>query len=302
MKLNRRKFIVGTSVFTIAGLVHPAIAKSVVRVPQLKFGLVTDSHYANRPSVGNRYYNDSLIKIRECISVFNEEKVNFIIHLGDFKDQGIVPSETETLEYLKSIESEFNKFSGAYYHAIGNHDVDSITKNQFLDNIVNAGISPNKNFYSFDNGNYHFVVLDANYDMNGNDHYFKEGSNWQDANIPSFELSWLSKDLSKTIKPTIVFLHHPLYEYFICEHKYHVSNSKEVREVLEKQGNVLAVFQGHVHEESLKTINNIRYFTQLGMVDFSGLDNNCFSIVKLYSDKIVIDGYKRASDFQVSLS
>ena len=66
--------------------------------------------------------------------------------------------------------------------------------------------------------------------------------------------------------------------------------------LLEDSNKVLAVFQGHVHEEIHKEINGVHYITQLGMVDGNGLENNSFSIVTIDEKQIQVDGHKRASD------
>ena len=64
---------------------------------------------------------------------------------------------------------------------------------------------------------------------------------------------------------------------------------------MEASGKVTAVFQGHVHQEDVVELNGIHYCTQLGMVDYSGLENNSFAIVEITSKEIKIDGYKRAA-------
>ena len=108
------------------------------------------SHYADRSAGGTRYYRESLTKMRECIATFNREKVNFAIHLGDFKDQDADANPERTLTFLKALETEYAKFSGPRYHCVGNHDVDSITKeNNFLANIENTGISKEASYYEF---------------------------------------------------------------------------------------------------------------------------------------------------------
>ncbi|MEL6977019.1 MAG: hypothetical protein AAGL29_16795 [Bacteroidota bacterium] len=192
------------------------------------------------------------------------------------------------------------KFSakGPRYHCIGNHDVDSIRKEQFLANIENTGISEQKSYYSFNNKGFHFVVLDANYDRNGVNHFFKEGADWQDTNITPEQMAWLQNDLAQNSYPVLVFCHHPLFEYFRDGHKYHVNNYKDIQEILEKDQRTIAVFQGHVHEERFKEINGIHYITQLGMVDYQGISNNSFAMVEIQENKIIVEGYKRASSFE----
>jgi len=291
LNINRRKFLTLSGTAAGALMASPKFFTQDIKL--IRFGLITDSHYADRDNGDTRFYRGVIDKIKESIEVFNEEKVDFVIHLGDFKDEDNNKRTEDTLSYLTTIESEFAKFKGPRYHCIGNHDVDSITKKQFLNNVINSGISNDKSFYSFDVKGFHFVVLDANFDKNGDDHYFKEGSDFEDVNIPKSQLDWLKMDLKQTKLPTIVFCHQPFFEYYKDEYILHVQNRKEVRLILEQSGKVNAVFHGHVHEETFKEINGIHYITQLGMVDFEGLENNSFAIVDFDGKTLNLNGYKR---------
>lgn len=90
-----------------------------------------DLHYADRSPNGSRYYRQSLTKLSECVELMNEQRVDFVIELGDFKDQNVHPDEEETLRFLETIESTFTQFKGPVYHVLGNHDMDSIQKTSF---------------------------------------------------------------------------------------------------------------------------------------------------------------------------
>jgi predicted phosphodiesterase len=291
--LARRRFIKLTGMATTGLLLNLCFSG---KNKSIRFGLVTDSHYADREPTNTRFYRESLDKMKECIDVMNNEKVDFVIHLGDFKDEDQNKQREDTLKYLRAIEAAFGKFNGPRYHCVGNHDVDSITKQQFLTNIENTGISQDKSYYSFDSGDFHCVVLDSNFHEDGRDHFYKEGADWRNTNMPKVELEWLSEDLKSTDLPVVIFSHHPLHEYETHGTTYQVSNYEEIQQVLESQKNVVAVFQGHVHQERNEKVNGINYFTQLAMVDHSGPENNSFSIVSISEEQIQIDGYRRVSD------
>ncbi len=263
----------------------------------LRFGLTADSHYANRPHRGTRFYNESHLKMREFVEIMNQKKVDFIMHLGDMKDEDENKKEQDTLNYLKIIESEFSNFNGPTYHCVGNHDVDSITKSQFLNGIENTNIPKTNSYYSFDFNQFHCIVLDANYTEDGIDHFYKSPINFQNTNIPNKEIDWLEKDLlENTNKMVLVFCHHPLFEYFRKGYQFHINNYQEIQKLFLSHGNVIAVFQGHVHQERFQLIKGTHYITQLGMVDYSGLDNNCFALVEINHQSIEIFGYKRSSN------
>ncbi|PHQ28432.1 metallophosphoesterase family protein [Leeuwenhoekiella nanhaiensis] len=303
--INRRNSL---KLFTLAGttvLTMPQFlwsCKQEAPKPFLRFGLLTDSHYAEREPAGTRFYRDSIPKMQEAIAELNTQNLDFIIHLGDFKDQDTEANPEDTLRYLKTIESEFQGFEGATYHALGNHDVDSIRKEVFLSHIKNTGQDSAKNYYSFDAGGFHIIVLDANYDAAGTDHFFAEGADWEDANIPPQELNWLKEDLAKIKKPTVVFCHHPLYEFYKEGSKFHVTNYQEVQKLFTENSYVVACFHGHVHQEDVSIQNGITYITRLGMVDYEGVENNAFSVVELTADKIEIRGYKRSGSKNFSWS
>jgi len=136
----------------------------------VRFGIVTDCHYADVDPSGTRFYRESLIKLSECVARMNAEKVDFLIELGDLKDQDKVPVEQQTLSYLDRIEGVFRQFAGPRYHVLGNHDVDSLSKSQFLAKVENTGIDRGRSYYSFDVKGLHCVVLDANYRADGREY------------------------------------------------------------------------------------------------------------------------------------
>ncbi len=256
----------------------------------IRFGIVTDAHYANRDYQGNRYYRESVAKMHECVKRMNEENVTFIVELGDFKDQDNPPTEESTISYLQTIEEEFQKFNGDTYHVIGNHDVDSISKDQFLATVANTNISRGSKYYSFDLAGLHFIILDANFRSDGLD-YDAGNFDWTDANIPPKELTWLERDLASTAKPSVVFVHQQLDG--VGDH--YIKNAAQVRRILQKHQRVLAVFQGHNHAGDYNLIEGIHYYTLKAMVEGTGEENNSYAIVEIDEDhSITVTGYRRA--------
>lgn len=256
----------------------------------VRFGVVTDCHYADADPAGKRFYRQSLGKLGECVTRMNAEKVDFLIELGDFKDQGRPPVEADTLAYLKDIEAVFQRFNGPTYHVLGNHDTDSISKPQFLDRVTNTGIDPARSYYSFDAHGLHCIVLDANYRSDGVD-YDRGNFDWTDANLPVAELDWLRKDLTATAGPAVVFVH----QLLDGTDSVSIKNAGQVREILEASGKVQAVFQGHHHEGRYSQINGIHYYTLRALVEGHGEDSNSYAIVEVTGDLTIrIVGYYRA--------
>lgn len=277
--MNRKEFLYAST--TLIGGLTLGKFPFPWRGDSIRFGLITDLHFADRdtPDGSSRYYRESLQKLAECVSVMNREKVDFLIQIGDFKDQNDPPVESETLEYLKTISHELNRFHGPTYHVLGNHDHDSISKQQFLDGVTISGINPPKSYYSFDKKNFHFVVLDANYTSSGEE-YDHGNFDWKDSNILPAQLDWLHQDLNRTKKPVIVFVHQRLDEKE-GNASYCVRNAAVVRNILEEAGNVILVIQGHYHPGDMSTINDIVYYTLPAAVEGSGLENNSFAILEI---------------------
>ncbi|MEZ4898154.1 MAG: metallophosphoesterase [Saprospiraceae bacterium] len=294
--IDRRTFLWHAGAGMASLVWRPSGLNDLNAKPLLRFGLVTDSHYADRPEAGIRYYRESLAKMQECIDVFNRSQLDFVIHLGDFKDQNVQPQADETLHYLESLEAIYGSFVGPRYHCVGNHDVDSITKKQFLHGVTNTGIDPGSSYYQFSHHGFSCLVLDANYYADGSDHYYAEGADWQDIRIPESEVLWLKETLETHREPTFIFCHHPLFEYTHGNTVYHVQNHEAIRRILEDHQQVVAVFQGHTHESRQTEIQGIHYLTLLAMVDQSGPENNAYAIAEVYPDRIELIGYRRIAD------
>jgi predicted phosphodiesterase len=287
---SRTEFLKASGL-VVAGLAVTGAKKVEEGQSMLRFGIVTDAHYAIRPANGSRHYAESLDKMTECVALMNEQKVDFLIELGDFKDQIKPAVEKNILKFLQQIESVFGQFKGARYHVLGNHDVDHISKKQFLDRIENTGIGKERSYYSFNTKGVHFVVLDADYTANGTN-YNRGNFSWKDTNIPAHEIEWLKADLAIASDPVVVFVHQLLDD----PSKPHcIKNANEVRQILEASGKVLAVFQGHNHKGGYSLIKGIHYYTLKALVEGVGAENNSYAIVEVLCNRdVVVTGYRKA--------
>ena len=298
--ITRRSFL-RASAGTLGGLALAPLSCApqlicCTRRPTAKFGIVTDTHYADADTIGTRFYRHSLGKLAECVELMNAKKVDFLIELGDFKDQNSPPLEYRTISHLMTVEKVFQRFKGPTYHVLGNHDMDSISKSQFLADIENTNIDSGCSYYSFDLKGLHFVVFDANYTSDGSN-YNHGNFDWADANIPPDELDWLKHDLAAARGPVIAFVHQPLDG----TGSYHVRNAADVRHVLQESGKVLAVFQGHYHEGACSLIEGIHYYTLKAMVEGPGPENSSYAIVEVLPDcTVTVTGYRKAVTKQLA--
>jgi len=254
-----------------------------------RFGIITDLHYANR-QYSTRFCSESLDKMAECVELMNKQEVNFLIELGDFKDQDDPPLEANTIAYVQAAEAVLRRFTGSIYHVLGNHDMDSISKPQFLANIVNTGIAPDASYYGFDLNGLHLVVLDANFTSDGTA-YDHGNFSWTDAIVPQAELDWLKQDLASANGPVIVFIH----QLLDSTGSYYVGNAAAVRQILEASGKVMAVFQGHHHSGAYNQLRGIHYYTLKAVVEGSGVQNNAYAIVEVHPDRsMTVSAYRKA--------
>lgn len=284
MQIGRRAWIKGTSLLLLSkGICLAAAEGADVRA---RIGLVTDMHYADKPAAGTRHYRETLAKLSDAAREFKEKKIETLVELGDFIDAA-ENVETE-LGYLQTIINPFKELCGDRHHVLGNHCVDTLTKEEFL-----SAVGQERSYYSFDRGETHFVVLDACFRSDGAP-YGRKNFQWTDANIIRAELDWLRDDLSRTSLPTVVLVHQRLDK----SGNHEIKNSAEVRKVLESSGKVRLVLQGHSHQNDLQDIEGIHYVTLVAMVEGSGLESNGYSILEIMSDQSYrLAGFRRQKGY-----
>ena len=252
----------------------------------VRFAMITDLHYADKDPAGTRHYRETIAKLAQAGKQFQAEKPDILAALGDLIDAA---EEVETeLGYLKRITQELDKIKLPKHYVLGNHCVDTLTKREFL-----AGVGQAKSYYSFDKGGIHFVVLDACFRSDGVP-YQRKNFEWTDPNIEKREVEWLKQDLANTDKQTVVLVHQRLD----VTGSYGIKNADQVRKVLEDSGKVLAVFQGHSHENEHKLIGDIHYCTLVAMVEGSFEASNGFSIASVFADGTIrLNGFRKQSSF-----
>ena len=290
--LNRRAFVEGGTLVLASLAAISASSLCPASTPttdaRLRFGLITDLHYADKDTAGTRFYRDTLSKLEEASAQFSKDKVEFIVELGDLIDAA--DSVQVELGYLKTINKTFSAICKDRHYVLGNHCVDTLTKQEFLDAVE----QPNS-YHSFDQGGYHFVALDCCY---RSDHqpYQRKNFIWTDTNIPPEELEWLKSDLKEAAKPTIVFTHQRLD----VSTDHGVKNCVEVRKILEDSGNVLAVFQGHSHKNELNQIQGIHYCTLQAMVEGAGPESSGYSSIEIDDQKTIrVAGFRKQANYSL---
>jgi alkaline phosphatase len=283
--LGRRAFL-KAGVLCLVPAASALLADEQSAEKPLRIGLVTDLHHADKPTAGTRHYRETHGKLEEAAAKFEERRIDLVVELGDLIDAAADVATEQ--RYLKTINGVFSQIAKDRHYVLGNHCVDTLTKEEFL-----GGVERERSYFSFDRGGFHFVVLDACFRGDG-EPYGRKNFHWTDANIPPAELEWLEDELKSAGKPCVVFAHQRLD----VSNNHGVKNCEAVRKTLEASGRVLAVFQGHSHQNDYKEIGGIHYATLAAMVEGPAPESNGYSTLDLRPDgSLQLTGFRRQADY-----
>lgn len=218
----------------------------------ITFAIASDFHAQDVP--------DGKERVETFIQTAQNEKVDFIIELGDFCRLD------SASQHFRDI---WNRFPREKHHVIGNHDMDKYTAEEYV-----AGMEMPGRYYSFDKGNFHFIVLDGNnlYDGEKYTHYARANyyiDSKKRAFIDPEQMEWLQKDLEATNKKCVLFSHQSIEKV--------IGNRKEVQAILENENKrvgykkVLLAFSGHNHSNYTEEINGITYM-QINSASYVWID------------------------------
>ena len=265
----------------------------------LRVGIFTDLHAHDTDSPLDQFALTGWAeRLGSCVDAMNAWPADLMIQLGDFINArfvlGAELGDPERIPgILEAAESIYAGFDGPRYHVLGNHDVGDLTKAEFLERVNIDATS-----YSFDAGAYHFVVLDAQYRLDGTD---RENEFWyMQGYVSPFLIEWLREELAATARPTIVCVHQRLDLDFEQRHGGpEIVNHVEVRDVLVEAGNVIAVFHGHDHWGGYSEIDGIYYFTFVALLDMTWGKPLTWAFVTLdpAARTITVDGVGEQPDY-----
>lgn len=232
----------------------------------VRFGLIADLHAHDIDSpLEGKWMTHTEERLATFTDAMNAWDADFVIQLGDFVNGWVVlgadPGDPARIpDVLAWADGLYAAFDGPRYHVIGNHDVYNLDKRTYRE-ILGIGST----YYSFDVGAFHFVVLDVQFAEDGSDlscTYTGVGGF-----VPASELEWLHADLAGSDRPTIVCVHQMLDEYVEEWGRPLVANQAEIQVALTEDGDVIAVLQGHDHDNAHRLIDGIHYVTFEALVD-----------------------------------
>lgn len=288
-KMIKQLFIIGLAIICYSGF------SQAKEKPLFTFGIVADVQYADQDNSGTRHYRLSPKKFSEAVDSFNLHKVDFILSLGDYIDKNL--GSYDTLNPIRA------RLKMPFYHILGNHEF-SVNEDEKKEVLKKESLDAP--YYSFVKKNWRFIIVNGNdVSLHGNtkdskkyteaDSLLKQlkaqglpqAQTWNGA-IGKEQLLWLQNELKvaqKKKENVIITNHFPLYPDGASELLW---NAKEVRELIESYSNVFAYLNGHVHKSQYFAENGMHYVSFRGMVE---LEDNAFSIVAVYKDRLEIKGY-----------
>ena len=219
---------------------------------KIRFGMISDLHHL-------QFGQEEVKRLGGFMDDVVKTKPDFIIQCGDFcrhkRSEGMM--------------EQWNRFHGPKYHVLGNHDMDFCGKQTIM-----QFWGMEKRYYSFDQGGFHFVVMDRNFlkeDDGRLTHY--DTSSWGKLPSPkrSFtdqeQLDWLRTDLAQAKFPVVVFMHQPV---FLSDFHDELGNANEILKIFDEANfkatqrnspaKVAAVFMGHDHDDRYGQRNGVHYF------------------------------------------
>lgn len=187
-------------------------------------------------------------RLQKFVDEAKERNADFIIQLGDF---ALPNADGQVLLDV------WNQFDGPRYHVLGNHDLEHYEGKQAIVDFLGM---PN-NYYSFDMGPYHFVVLDTNYCKEGGQYIdYNKNNCFSSCYISDEQLKWLAQDLDATDKRCFLFTHAT-----ISQGQWTIYNTHQFRDVVwyanEKAGfnKVTMCFSGHDHADEYLFKGGVHY-------------------------------------------
>lgn len=260
----------------------------------VSFGVIADLQYCDSEPFKNRYFRNSISKLKETIDHLNGHDLDFVMNLGDMIDK-------DWESYDKVLPS-FRQIKAPVYHVLGNHDyeVEDDKKTKI------PGKIGTKKYYDFSFAGWRFIVLDGNEistfaNLPKSENY-KLAQSWLDqmesdeiinanfwnGGIGNKQLHWLEsvlKDVLLKGQKAVIFCHYPIFP----PDKHNLLNDKELLTLLKNYKGVKMWINGHNHKGNYGLFDNIHFVNVKGLVE--GEHELAFSVVDLYENKISMSGY-----------
>lgn len=220
---------------------------SFARAETLKIGFATDWEYGTKKEFDHKLPKSAEKYLKTAVNHYNNVfRPNLVVGGGDYiLSRGV--SKKKAAKQMRHINNIFRKANAPRRYCIGNHDLSHLSESAVEENLgINYAHS------STDINDLRVITLDTNYPGS-------RGEYGMTGVVSDEELAWLKENLDTSL-PVIVFSHHsPVQTLDGKVFRINIYAADQVRAVLEKYDNVVAVFSGH-HAVNYQTeLNGINY-------------------------------------------
>jgi manganese-dependent ADP-ribose/CDP-alcohol diphosphatase len=260
--------------------------------PRFSIGAIADAQYASQPDAPPRLYHTTSAKLAAAIADFNRQKLDFVVHLGDFidKDWASYDALLPTAKQLRH----------PWHFVLGNHEfsVEDAHKAR-----VPAKLGMPARYYAFVRHGWMFVVTDGNdlssyawprdsaqhaRSMAVHERLYADRPLWN-GGIDEVQMRWIDKKLAeadaKGLK-VMLFSHFPLYP----ENPHNLWNAGDVLAMLERHPSVKVWLSGHNHEGNYGARNGIHYVNLKAMLD---TEETAYARLDFFDDRVELHGVGR---------
>jgi len=214
----------------------------------LKIGFVTDWEYGSKKKYDHKLPKKATSYLKSAVRHFNKAfHPDLVVGGGDYVlARG--DSKKTVVKQMKKINKVFQKADASRLYCMGNHDLSKLSKGE-----VQKYLGIDYNHSVMDKNGIRVITLDTNSVSSGESGYGVTGR------LPDGELEWLEENLNTEL-PVIVFSHQsPISTPESNSWRMNIYDAEELRSVLEKNDNVVAVFSGHVAVNYSTERNGINY-------------------------------------------
>lgn len=262
-----------------------------------KLVIFSDIHYAPEKPINNGSIIDRKLMeyaiplLKQLINNINNDiRPDIAINLGDLVED--FNNHDKDIINLNFIWRMLKNIKVPFYSIAGNHDLRSMSSRKEVEQIMGYEHST----FSVNMLGYHFVFLglDVNESLS-----VEFGGIVKTQFISNEDLEWLKNDLEKNNLPSIIFTHFGIAEdnmkenWWFGKHPDHalLGNRKEVKEVLKKDKNLIAVFSGHQHWTKKIVEDGINYYVVGSLTENihdDGIPDGVYFEVDLEENKISV--------------
>lgn len=275
----------------------PVEAQVEPRVP-FRFGVIADPQFAPVPNtygVKTRFYSNSVWKLTEAIAKLNQEKLEFVITLGD-----VIDRYWESFQYVLPL---YDDLKHEKFFLLGNHDFN--VPDEYLRSVVRTVGMPAR-YYDFSRGEYRFIVLDGNEislfatregsserllaerrlaELKAN---HAQNAQTFNGSLSDTQFAWLQQKIHEAVaagQKIIIFNHYPVFP----AHALNLWDSERIVKLACDTPNIVAYFNGHNHEGNYGQIEGKHFLTFRGMVETPV--ETAYAIVEALPDRLEVKGY-----------